>query len=144
MRIGGILFALNASNSAKQVTNLTKLYNFGEVTVTDNSNRVGSIIGEMIYVSGAVDLYEVNATNVYSRPDVARADNGNVLKSNQPIGWGSGPAQTLKDIILAANPTMGESAKYTLDYSKSQEFAAELGSGFQFAPNRTPKLAWEK
>jgi hypothetical protein len=50
----------------------------------------------------------------------------------------------MTDAILAANPTMGENAKYTLDYSKSQAFADELGSGFKFVPGRTPKLAWEK
>jgi hypothetical protein len=87
-------------------------------------------------------MVEVNATNVYSRPDVVSA-NG-VLKPNQPIGWSGTSAGNLKIAILDANPTLGENANYTLDYSKSAAFATELGDAFKYATGHTPKLAWEK
>jgi hypothetical protein len=39
---------------------------------------------------------------------------------------------------------MKEDAKYTLEYSQSAAFAAELGSAFVITPGRAPKLSWEK
>jgi hypothetical protein len=50
----------------------------------------------------------------------------------------------IQNTLLQNNLTMTEDAKYTLDYSKSAAFAAELGSAFKVAEGRTPKLAWEK
>jgi hypothetical protein len=52
-------------------------------------------------------------------------------------------AKNIANAVLAANPTLGENEKYTLDYSKTPAFAAELGDAFKYTPGRTPKLAWE-
>jgi hypothetical protein len=141
-RAGGIIGFINSSQGNKQTLNLSNTFNFGDVTIIENTGRVGSIIGHINETTSA--LVEINATNVYSRPNVASADNRNVPKENQPIGWQNNPEKNIKDAILAANPTLEENAKYTLEYSRSEDFAAELGGAFKHAPNRTPKLAWEK
>jgi hypothetical protein len=141
---GGLVSGLNASNLKKLIFNMSNCFNFGEVTITNNNNVVGSIMGMLAHYVSADPLYEVNATNVYSRPGVASADNGNVPKPNQPIGWRNPNEITQKDDILAANPTLGENEKYTIEYSKSPDFVTELGGAFKYAPGRTPKLAWEK
>jgi hypothetical protein len=90
------------------------------------------------------DMPEVNATNVYSRPGAASATDGSTPKPNQPIGWYGSAQQAYANATLAANPTLREDAKYTLEYSKTSAFATELGAAFKFANGRTPKLAWEK
>jgi hypothetical protein len=149
-RVGGIVGLLNTPNLKKLIFNMSNCFNFGEVTITNNNDIVGSIIGATVYEAAGIGyesadpLYEVNATNVYSRPGVASANNGNVPKPNQPIGWMDPNGMNQKDDILAANPTLGENEKYTIEYSKSADFVPELGGAFKYAPGRTPKLAWEK
>jgi hypothetical protein len=60
---------------------------------------------------------EINATNVYSKPNVVSVNNG-TLKPNQPIGWAGTVGQNLiNNTILPANPTLKEDAKYSLEYS---------------------------
>jgi hypothetical protein len=139
---GTIISVLNPSNNIKQILNMNNCFNFGNATVTGTGNRVGSIIAE--FVSSDINLYAVNATNVYSRPNVASNNNGTVPKPNQPIGWSSTATENVKNAILDANLTMGENEKYSLEYSQSPAFATELGGAFKYAPGRTPKLAWEK
>jgi hypothetical protein len=138
---GGLFGTVNASDGYKQILNLTNSFNFGNITNNDNDNRIGSLIGVIIESNSA--LMEINATNVYYGPDVVSIVNGEI-KSNQPIGWNTSARETLKDAILAVNPTMGEDGKYIDEYSKSSAFATELGSAFKYTPGRTPKLAWEK
>jgi hypothetical protein len=142
-RVGGIIGFFNSSQGNKQTLNINNSFNFGDVTVIGNNDRVGSILGYIIETS---TLVEINATNVYSKPDVVSANNGNelVTKPNQPIGWQNDAGITLKNAILAANPTLGEYDRYTPEHSQSTDFAAELGGAFKYAPDRTPKLAWEK
>jgi hypothetical protein len=136
---GGLSYSVNTSNGHKQNLNLNNFFNFGSIAIINN-NSVGAFIGRLSETNSA--LVEVNATNVYSRPDVVSI-NGET-KSNQPIGWSSKAAETLKNAILDANLTLGENPKYTLEYSQSAAFAAELGGAFKHAPGRTPKLAWEE
>jgi hypothetical protein len=138
---GGITGSINSSRGNKQTSNLNNSFNFGNITNEDDDNRAGSLIGSFSETNSA--LLEVTATNVYSKPDVV-SNNGGVLKSNQPIGWNTSAKESRKNAILLENPTMGENAKYSLEYSKSPAFAAELGDAFKHAPGRTPKLAWEK
>ncbi|MDR1610703.1 MAG: hypothetical protein LBS08_04250, partial [Candidatus Symbiothrix sp.] len=137
---GSFMYALNSSLGFKQVLNMINCFNFGNVVTTTDNNQVGSFIGYTVGTNSV--LLEVNATNVYSRPDVASA-NG-VTKSGQPIGWSGTGGENLVNIIIPANPTFGENPKYTLDYSQSAFFSNELGGAFKHAPGRTPKLAWEE
>jgi hypothetical protein len=139
---GGIIGYFNGSGGNKQILNLNNSFNFGSIANTINNNSAGSLIGRINETNS--DLVEVNATNVYSRPDVVSINNGAISKPNQPIGWNNSERENLKDAILLANSTMGENAKYSLEYSKLPAFAAELGDAFKHAPGRTPKLAWEK
>jgi hypothetical protein len=139
---GGIAGNINASLGNAQFLTLTNFFNFGNITNKNSHNGVGSFIGIIQETNSA--LMEVNATNVYSRPDVVSTNNETTPKSNQPIGWSNTAEQTLIAAILFENPTMGENEKYSLDYSKTPAFAAELGDAFKYAPGRTPKLAWEK
>jgi hypothetical protein len=136
---GGMIGSINNSLENRQTLNLNNLFNFGNVTNKNNTNSVGSIIGVTNENSSALTL---NATNVYSKPIVISV--AGTPKPDQPIGWKNDAGKTFKDAILAANPTMREDPKYTLDYSKSPAFATELGDAFKYAPGRTPKLAWEK
>jgi hypothetical protein len=131
----GGLITRNGDSTAS--LNMTNCFNFGDCTLGNNNDRVGAFIG---YVAGA----SVSASNVYSRPNVASANNGAIPKPNHPIGWINAAGKTIVDAILAANPTLKEDAKYSLDYSKSTSFVTELGSAFKYANGRTPKLAWEK
>ncbi|MDR0682520.1 MAG: hypothetical protein LBG15_11835, partial [Dysgonamonadaceae bacterium] len=143
--IGGLIGLFNDSNGNKQTLNANNVFNFGSVSspnATASFGRIGSILGSMNETNSA--LVEINATNVYSRPDVASTNNGTTNKFNRPIGWGSTAGETLKNAILAANPTLGEDLKYTLEYGKSTDFVTELGGAFKYAPGRTPKLAWER
>jgi hypothetical protein len=133
---GGLTGNVTVSLGTKHFFNLNNFFNFGNITHKTNSNNIGSFIGSFFDTS-----VEVNATNVYSRPNVVSIDNGLTPKPNQPIGLGS---PSLNNTILNANPTMGENEKYSLEYSKTPAFAAELGDAFKHAPGRTPKLAWEK
>ncbi|MDR0682196.1 MAG: hypothetical protein LBG15_10185, partial [Dysgonamonadaceae bacterium] len=136
---GGLIGILNTPIGKKQILNANNVFNFGNVA-TSTSNTIGSILG-LIAEEINSSLIEVNATNLYSRPDVV--SNNSVIKSNQPIGWDTSAREAIKNAILAANPTF-ENPKYTLAYSKSRAFAAELGGAFKYASERTPKLAWEK
>jgi hypothetical protein len=139
---GGVISNTNNSLGNKQILNLNNVFNFGDVMTKNNNNLVGSILSWTVETNSA--LVEINATNVHSKPNVASANNGLTPKPNQPIGWTNTAGQNLKDAILLANPTMGENAKYSLEYSQSAAFATELGDAFKHAPGRTPKLAWEK
>jgi hypothetical protein len=132
---GSLMYELNNANGNEQTVTLNNVFNFGDMNITNLENRIGSLIG-YIYSSSSGEVY---ATNVYSKPDVASVRE--VIKSNQPIGWGS---TTFRDAVLAANPTLGENSKYTTEYSQSPAFATELGDAFKYVPGRTPKLAWEK
>jgi hypothetical protein len=138
--VNGGTVNINSSAENKQLLNLNNVFNFGNITNENNDNKAGSFIGRINTTNSA--LVEVNATNVYSSTNVVSVDG--ITKSNQPIGWDTSARETLKNTILAANPTLGENEKYTLDYSQSPAFAAELGDAFKHAPGRTPKLAWEK
>jgi hypothetical protein len=60
------------------------------------------------------------------------------------IGYSNAAMQAFVNSVYSANLTMKADAKYTLEYSQSATFAAELGSAFKVANGRTPKLAWEK
>jgi hypothetical protein len=133
---GSISGNFNYANGRKQILNLNNFFNFGNITNSSDNNGTGSIVGNFSTNT------EVNATNVYSRPDVVSI-NG-IIKSNQPIGWDTPTRETWKNAVLAANPTLGENEKYTLEYSKTSAFATELGDAFKYAPGRMPKLAWEK
>jgi hypothetical protein len=136
---GGLVGSVNAPSGNQQFLNMNNCFNFGDNIITQNNNGVGSILG----FSLGNDLLEVNAINVYSKPNAASADNGAASKPNQPIGWRGGEA-IFVNAILTANPTLKEDARYTLDYSKSPAFVTELGGAFKYANGRTPKLAWEK
>jgi hypothetical protein len=138
---GGLIGNINGNIGDKRTLNMTNCFNFGNVVITSNNERVGAILGG---ISNSSELVKMNAINVYSRPDVASANNGIVLKSNHPIGWSNSTDKTFAEAVLDANPTLGENPKYTLEYSKSSTFATELGSAFKFANGRTPKLAWEE
>jgi hypothetical protein len=139
--LGGLVGLINNPLSNKQVLNISNCFNYGEVVIKSNSDAVGSIMG-VLAADG--DMAEVNATNVYSRPGAASATDGSTPKPDQPIGWYNSAAQAFSNATLAANPTLREDAKYTLEYSKSAAFVTELGSAFKSANGRTPKLAWEK
>jgi hypothetical protein len=143
-KVGGLLGDINHSNGGnKQDLNMTNCFNFGDVTAKSNVNTVGSVLGTISETSPAI--IEVHATTVYSSQNVAKANNGGIQKNNQPLGWGNGAGESLKNTILTANPTLKEDAKYSSAYSVSQAFAIELGQSFKYAPGgRTPKLAWEK
>jgi hypothetical protein len=140
--LGGLIYSINASVGHKQILNMNNCFNFSDVTITNNNDLVGSILGCIIETNSA--LVEINATNVYSRLGAASANGGSVPKPNQPIGWISPAGQNLATAILAANPTLKEDAKYTPEYSRSSAFVIELGNAFKFANGRTPKLAWEQ
>jgi hypothetical protein len=140
-RAGGIIGYINGGQGNKQILEMNNSFNFGDVSISMNNDRVGSILGRP---SISTVLVEVYATNVYSRQGVASANKGAVAKPNQPIGWLNAEEQALKTAILDANPTLREDAKYSPEYSKSQDFATELGGAFKYAPGLTPKLAWEK
>jgi hypothetical protein len=140
--IGGLIGNINDSNGNKQILNMSNCFNFGNAVMQHTTNSVGSIMGMTNETNP--DLIKVNATNVYSRPNVASAKGGDTPRLNQPIGFIT-VTIPVRDAILAANPTsLGENEKYTLEYSKTPAFATELGSAFKFANGRTPKLAWEK
>jgi hypothetical protein len=134
---GGLIGVINNATGNDQTLNMNNCFNFGKIVIGANIDRVGSILG--LFNSSS----NINATRVYSRPDVAFANNGEVPKSNQPIGWLSTAQESLKNAILLANPAMGENDRYSLEYSQTPAFAAELGDAFKHAPGRTPKLAWE-
>jgi hypothetical protein len=143
--IGGLMGLSNELGGIKQILNMSNCFNFGNVSASKSGvtyNNVGSILGVINETNSA--LVEVNATNVYSRPDVASTYNGTIIKSNQPIGWSTTARETIKNAILAANPTLKEDPKYDLTYSQSAAFATELGGAFKYASGRTPKLAWER
>jgi hypothetical protein len=139
-QVSGLIGTFNSSMGNKQTLNANNVFNFGNVAAGSDVNTAGSIIGYIGETNSA--LVEVNATNVYSRPDVVSINSA--IKSNQPIGWLNTAGETLKNAILAANPTLKEDPKYDLTYSQSAAFATELGGAFKYAPGRTPKLAWER
>ena len=112
-------------------------FNFGDVIVTHNYNTVGSIIS--LFVDAKPN---VSAVGVYSKPNVTWKST-NIAVPGRVIGYEGGTRQQWGQDILNANPFMGEDSKYSDDYSKSAEFATELGSAFKHALGRTPKLAWE-
>jgi hypothetical protein len=142
-RGGGLIGIVNNPLSNKQTLNMNNCFNFGDIIITRNNNQVGSILGT--FDSNCLSVVvEVNATKVYSKPDVASANNGTVPKFNQPIGWMSADIQDLVNNVILVNPTLKEDSKYTLNYSKSPAFATELGNAFKSTSGRTPKLTWEK
>ncbi|GHT39801.1 hypothetical protein FACS189437_04230 [Bacteroidia bacterium] len=138
---GGLIGITNDPTGNEQILNLTNCFNFGDiVTQHITRNTGGSILG---YMSSLYpELFEMSATNVYSRQNVVTSAASS--KPNQPIGLYYSQWKTKIDAILAANPTLKEDAKYTLEYSKSTSFVTELGNAFKYANGRTPKLAWEK
>ncbi|MDR0412490.1 MAG: immunoglobulin domain-containing protein [Dysgonamonadaceae bacterium] len=137
---GGFIYSVNNTLGNKQTLDISNSFNFGTVAISNNSNRTGSLIGWILESNSA--LVEVNATNVYSKPGVVSANE--VPKQNQPIGWNTPQETAVKDAVLAANLTMGEDPKYTLEYSQSVKFVEDdLGGAFWPASGRTPKLTWE-
>jgi hypothetical protein len=140
---GGLLGSISSGQGIEQTIDFTNLFNFGNVVITLNNNRIGAIIGTYAGTTNPADVpFTFTVNNVISRPDVAKK-NTSVLV-NYVIGYNNAAQQTWVQSVISANPTLKEDAKYTLDYSKSAAFATELGSGFKYANDRTPKLAWEK
>jgi hypothetical protein len=138
--VGALVGITNNPAGNKQILNMNDCFNFGNMTMGSSGNDIGSVVGAFdssLYI-------EMNAINVYSRPDVASANNGAIPKSNQPIGWWAAGSDLLINMVLPNNPTLKEDPKYSLDYSRSAAFAAELGGAFEAADGRSPKLTWEK
>jgi hypothetical protein len=123
-----------------QTLELNNCYNFNNIDTGDKTNtRTGAILG--LIQNGDPELTNIIATNVYTKPNTLIL---NGVPTNRLIGWTSTNQKTnLVDQLIVANPTMKEDAKYTLDYSQSTDFVTELGGAFEYAPGRTPKLAWE-
>jgi hypothetical protein len=137
---GGLIAGVNGALTDKRTLNMNNCFNFGSVGITANDENVGSVLGRIL---NGNELLKVNATNVYSRPEAASANNGSIVKA-RPIGWANIAAKNYVDnIVIPTNPTLKEDAKYTLNYSQSAAFVTELGGAFKFANGRTPKLAWE-
>jgi hypothetical protein len=112
---------------------LDHCYNLNDIIGTNTNSRYGAILG-----ISQDNLFNIIATDVYTKPNAVILDG---VPTSRLIGWGN---LAFVDNWIAANPTMKEDAKYTIEYSKSTAFATELGDAFKYAPGRTPKLAWEK
>jgi hypothetical protein len=141
---GGLMGRVAGGNGVVQVFDFSNSFNFGDVVISTNVNRVGSILGGVISGSDNPNLLPLTimANNVISRPDVAKKNTS--VAVNHVIGYGNETQSTWGQGVLSANPTLKEDAKYTDEYVKSASFVVELGGAFKYANGHTPKLAWEK
>jgi hypothetical protein len=137
--VGGLFGLTQELDDPSSIFRVENCFNFGNVTVTANNNRVGAIWGRL---SEIIDPSTVIVINVYTSPGVVKKNTSDPV--DYLIGYNNTTEQGYANSVLSSNITLKADEKYSLEYSQSPAFAAELGNAFKFANGRTPKLAWEK
>jgi hypothetical protein len=138
--VGGLIAGANSYPVSAPVV-IRNSFNFGTVKNNANNDLVGAILG---YIAN--EMYrDFSFFNVRTRPNVVYKNGLTLVEPDRMIGYSSGANKINAQAIETANASqMSADAKYSLDYSRSPAFAAELGDAFKHAPGRTPKLAWEE